>query len=158
VKDVHIFDIAHGLALTCRFSGQCLRFYSVAEHSVYVSKAVEKFGLDAARWGLLHDASEAYLTDVPSPIKPCLVGYSEIEERIQRVIAEKFDLPWPCPRQVKEADKAILRDEQEQVMLRSEHAWFLPERGLDVWIAAVGPEDARIRFANRWMELNGDVM
>jgi len=65
---IDIRDIAHGLSLLCRFSGQCPYFFSVAEHSIYVA---DNLKLE----GLLHDASEAYLADLPRPVKIGLPEY-----------------------------------------------------------------------------------
>ena len=61
IEEVRIEDIAHALSLKCRYSGQCARFYSVAEHSVLVAALVEPRWQPAA---LLHDAGEAYLADL----------------------------------------------------------------------------------------------
>jgi hypothetical protein len=88
---IAIEDIAHGLAQTCRFSGQCPRFYSVAEHSVRVSLMVPaRDALEA----LLHDASEAYLSDLVSPLKALhdLMGYRLIEARLMEAIYWRFGL------------------------------------------------------------------
>ncbi len=67
--DVDVRDIAHALALKCRFNGHCRVFYSVAEHSVRVSRVMEVGGRKMAMWGLMHDAAEAYLADLGGPIK-----------------------------------------------------------------------------------------
>jgi hypothetical protein len=85
--DILIEDIAHALSHQCRFGGHIPKFYSVAQHSVFcannpfISKKLE---------ALMHDASEAYLLDIPSPIKPRLTNYHEIENNLMMVIAEKF--------------------------------------------------------------------
>lgn len=72
--DINLEDIAHGLSNTCRFSGHCDRFYSVAEHACLVMWRLEKEGFppETLRKVLHHDDSEAYLTDIPRPLKPLL--------------------------------------------------------------------------------------
>lgn len=96
-EDIDLRDIAHGLALTCRFGGQCERFYSVAEHSLFVVDiAAEMMGghRQAASWAnvvaLLHDGHEAYLGDVPTPLKVLLTGYRPISDLMDVAIAERF--------------------------------------------------------------------
>ena len=94
--DVDLADIAHGLSMACRFAGQCDRFYSVAEHSVLVSRYVERVtnvpGNDLTKTALLHDASEAYLGDVTAPLKMLCPGYEMIERRFQVAIQRAFRL------------------------------------------------------------------
>jgi len=106
-----IVDIAHGLSNLCRFSGQCRSFYSVAEHSVRVSRILPE---SLALWGLLHDAAEAYLVDFPRPLKQSRgLGqlYKLAETRAMQVIAHKYGLPWPEPAAVKRADEVVLATE-----------------------------------------------
>lgn len=115
-RDVRMEDIAHALSLLCRFGGHVQRFYSVAEHCVRVSGMVpEQYQL----WGLLHDASEAYLMDVPSPIKhsPDFGFYREAEARVERAVAQRFGL-WPLtmPPEVKQADLDVRSEEAHQLM------------------------------------------
>ena len=112
-----IKDIAHSLSLQCRFNGHCLRYYSVAEHSVRVATLVP-FSL--FRTALLHDATEAYLSDLPTPIKDCMALYMKAEERLQAVIAARFNLVHPIPQEVCWADKATLRHEQLTIMVNAE--------------------------------------
>lgn len=83
-----IDDIAHALASICRFNGHCARHYSVAEHSLFCAQYARAMGWseEVQLACLMHDASEAYLCDIPSPIKPYLHGYAEAEERLQRLI------------------------------------------------------------------------
>lgn len=108
IDDINIEDIAHGLALTCRFSGQCSVFFSVAQHSLMVSELVPP---EDALWGLLHDASEAYLGDVPRPLKGYLDRYRNIETMFMATIADKYGLSWPIPESVHHVDQQVLSTE-----------------------------------------------
>ncbi len=84
---IDIDDIAHALSHECRYGGHCDRFYSVAEHSVRVAEILRMQGASAVEIlaGLLHDGSEAYLKDIPRPLKmlPEFAAYREAEARIQ---------------------------------------------------------------------------
>lgn len=111
--EVFIGDIAHALAQQCRYGGHTRRFYSVAEHCVLLARALPA---THRLWALLHDASEAYLVDVPRPVKGDLGGYREIERCVMRVICERFGLPWCMPDAVHAADNRILVDEFAQAM------------------------------------------
>lgn len=117
-KEVQLVDIAHGLAHRCRFAGHTLRFYSVAEHSLRVAQLVpEEHRLQA----LLHDASEAYLFDIPSPIKHCFPELQSLEDRIMHAIAQKFCFTWPVHDVVKNADRIALEEEWHERVLN--HMW-----------------------------------
>jgi hypothetical protein len=108
---IDLQDIASALSKLCRFGGHCRQFYSVAEHSILVAELIRQMNendLTHIRWALLHDASEAYVVDIPRPAKRQLDEYIKIEESIQRAIAERFTLPWPMPQEVHEVDHAIL--------------------------------------------------
>jgi len=104
-EEVSIEDIAHHLSNLCRYTGAVNNFYSVAQHSVYVSIVVDK---EHALWGLLHDAAEAYVNDLSSPLKECIPQIKEVEDKILRAIVEKFGLQWPMPVEVKKADLAVM--------------------------------------------------
>jgi 5'-deoxynucleotidase YfbR-like HD superfamily hydrolase len=90
-EEINIVDIAQALSQQCRYAGHTTRFYSVAEHSVYISREVPA---ELALWGLLHDASEAYLVDIPRPLKPYMPVYKHWERELMQVIAAKFGLSW----------------------------------------------------------------
>lgn len=89
-------DIAHALAMKCRYGGHCRFFYSVAQHSVLCAQAAERAGTDA-RWALMHDAAEAYLCDVPRPVKARIPGFDAMELRLLKSIAAWLGLPDPDP-------------------------------------------------------------
>ena len=150
VEDVNIVDIAHALSMQCRYSGHCKHFYSVAEHSVHVSFSLPT---EHRLWGLLHDASEAYLTDVPRPIKPLLRGYADLEANIMAVICERYELPFNEPAEVKRVDTAILADEMVQLMAEPPAPWHLPEPPLGIQVQGWSPERAKAEFLRRFYNL-----
>jgi len=117
-EDVCLEDIAHSLAHQCRYTGHCNYFYSVAQHSVLVAQTIEKWGYDkkTALCGLMHDASEAYIVDVPRPIKPFLTNYIQLEEKTMNVIKLRFDLPMKFDECVKRADSTLLNTERRDLM------------------------------------------
>lgn len=120
-EEVSLDDIAHALSNTCRFAGHVMEFYSVAEHSVLVSRNLP----DHLRLqGLLHDATEAYVNDLPSPLKHSepLRGYREIEEKVWKVIAKRFLLPAQLDAEVKRVDNAACCTEA-MALLRFGFQW-----------------------------------
>lgn len=114
-EEIQIKTIAHALSLQCRFGGHCRDFYSVAEHSVRVSRACDP---EDALWGLLHDAAEAFLCDLPRPVKvqPEYAPYREHEAAIMRAVCEAFDLPYEMPPSVKLADERLLATEARDLI------------------------------------------
>lgn len=113
-------DIAHALSLLCRYGGHVDRFYSVAEHCVLMSRAVAPENALAA---LLHDATEAYVVDVPRPLKRYLPEYREIESRVWTVIAIRFGIDLALPSEVEDADTRILLTERDALMSNTRYPW-----------------------------------
>ena len=115
-NEISIEDIAHALAHQCRFTGHTRFFYSVAEHSVHcATMAPPELELTA----LLHDASEAYLSDLARPVKHTEVlgaAYREVEVGLETVIAQRFDLVYPYPDAIKRIDNAMLTKEIQDLM------------------------------------------
>ncbi len=165
-EDVALDDIAHALSLQCRFAGHCRAFYSVAEHSVRVSRVVWLSAYDAgmtgaqttllALAGLLHDASEAYCIDVPRPLKPFLQGYREIERGVAAAIAERFGFAahvFDHPL-IKRADEVLLMTEKRDLLGPSPAPWTFAQgvdaTPLDERIAPWAPADAEMEFHARF--------
>ena len=94
-SDIEIGDIAHALSLLCRANGHFIHFYSVGQHSLNCLKEAKMRGYSKrVQLGcLLHDASEAYLSDITRPVKPYLPQYLEIEEKLQNLIFDKWITP-----------------------------------------------------------------
>jgi hypothetical protein len=153
VEEINLIDIAHGLANTCRYNGHCLRFYSVAEHSVLVSRLVKP---ENALQALFHDAPEAYVGDVIRPLKRFLIGFQEIEDAIFEKVALKFGFPAEMSEDVKRVDSAILGDEQN-ALFADYLEWRLdyPPLGVADSIACLRPKLARQSFLQRYYELTG---
>lgn len=122
-EQIKIGDIATGLSNICRFGGQVSRFYSVAQHSLLVSALAP---VELKKEALLHDASEAFLGDVISPLKALLgEAYSVLEFNFQTVIFQKFGLQLEKLEAVKEFDLKAL--ELENLFLRKNEPWRLME-------------------------------
>lgn len=149
--EVKLIDIAQALANKCRYAGHCTRFYSVAEHSVLVSRAVPA---EHAMWALLHDAGEAYLADIPRPVKRFLPEWKPIEAAVMRAVCEHFGLPEDEPAAVKAADTAILTDEMKAIMAPPPEPWThgFPA-GTGLIVRGLAPEDARTAFLDRYEEI-----
>lgn len=108
VGNIPLEDIAHALSMNCRYNGHIKNFYSVAEHCVAVSYLVPK---EDALWGLMHDATEAFVPDIPRPFKPYIGGFQEVENRIMSSIILWYDLEDKEPESVRYIDHNIVREE-----------------------------------------------
>jgi 5'-deoxynucleotidase YfbR-like HD superfamily hydrolase len=93
-EEIQIIDIAHALSHLCRANGHIRHFYSVAQHCLNCAKEAEARGLpeEIQLACLLHDASEAYISDITRPVKRSLPQYLEFEEVLQKQIFERFNL------------------------------------------------------------------
>jgi hypothetical protein len=150
-EDIDTRDIAHALSLLCRYGGHVTHFYSVAEHCVLMSESVAPKN---ALWALLHDATEAYLVDVPRPLKSSLPEYRRIEDGLAAVIAERFGLDPACPAEVKAADARILLDERDALMARSPQPWAVDHLApLGISVRCWSPEESEKRYLARLREL-----
>ncbi|EKN3986059.1 HD family hydrolase [Yersinia enterocolitica] len=145
-------DIIQGLSNDCRFAGQLPVFYSVAQHCWLMSQIVpEEFALEA----LLHDASEAYCRDIPSPLKRLLPDYKVIEHRIDTAIREKFGLPAEKSSVVHYCDLIMLATERQELDIDDGKEWPMLE-GIplaDIAIVPMTPSQIRVVFAARLNEL-----
>lgn len=155
-----IEDIAHALSMQCRFGGHTKEFYSVAQHSVLVSEFVEQHQPQFALWGLMHDASEAYLVDLPRPIKyNTLLGaeYKELEAKVTLTICHTFGLEEEEPPIVKEADRVLLFTEMRDFMDRKpkKEDFFKP---LPVKLLSWSQSAAKALFLQRFTELTVRVI
>jgi hypothetical protein len=114
-EDIKIDDIAHALAQQCRFGGHSRTFYSIAQHSVLVSQLCRP---EDVLWGLLHDASEAYLLDLVRPLKDLTEfrAYRAAESKLQRCIMEQFGMGPEQPASVTAADDWVLAIEYRDLM------------------------------------------
>ena len=153
-----IEDIARALGNLCRFGGHCRTFYSVAQHSVIVSELVEQRGGDVedAFAALMHDATEAYLGDMPHPIKhrsELGAAFKEAEDRLEQVIRERFAIKADVP-EIKRVDRALLATERRAF---SGESWHWPElegvEPLALELTAWPPDAAADAFARRYADL-----
>lgn len=167
---IHIKDIAHGLAGRFRFSGQSRDWYTVAQHSVEVSRRVPP---EDALWGLLHDAAEAYLPDIPRPIKDrfhvsvddnwgvnqiygrvhwVILPFQAVEQHLLEAVAQRFGLTMPIPASVWDADDRELARERRD-LFDGGPAWPGLKEPYPQPLVALAPREAEALFLARFEEL-----
>lgn len=165
--DVLLADIAHSLSMQCRFNGHCRVFFSVAQHSVLVSEQIEQYMRDrgfpaseirdVAHWGLMHDASEAYLTDIPRPLKQgSIIGwlYRMAEKRNMEAICQRFLMTPQQPPLVEWADRRLLMTEKRDLMGKQPCEWEETGEPMPEKINPVLPHQAEAMFLHRFRELD----
>jgi hypothetical protein len=138
IDDIDIVDIAHSLALTTRWNGHSIEPYSIAEHCVWMAERATT--VQTKMEALLHDGSEAYIVDVPTPIKKRMPEYLVIEDKIMKLIAEKFGFSIPMSKEVKILDRQALEFEWENKVL-------------DNTFQSMGHKEAEKRFLDLFYEL-----
>lgn len=159
-SEIRIIDIARGLSNICRFNGQGRYgdgFYSVAQHSVLVSRLVEPQHAFAA---LMHDAAEAYVGDMTGPLKQLCPDYKAVEKRVEAAIFARFGIEAPLHPSIKQADLRLLRTEQRDLSSGPRDDWS----GLDAYepmeerIVPWAPAAAAAEFLARYNAVRGTRM
>ena len=158
-----IETIAHSLALECRFGKQSKYFYSVAQHSILVSKVMERMRDADPFEGLMHDAAEFIMGDLATPIKYSCADYLDLERDLQRRINRCFGLPDQKSKLCHRADKYAMFMEayhllpskgatlQDELGIRMHSLEIL--RSFDIWLAPMGPDTARSWFLYTYHQL-----
>lgn len=160
---LHVGDIAHALANTCRYGGHCQKFYSVAEHAVFVSKRLERKGcsLDLQIAGLHHDDAEAYLGDIPRPMKPLLgKAYERMTDRMDKAIITALGLLGDQSnfhaKEVKDADVWSLLVEARFLLPSQGKGWWEGDQAAANW--GLGDQPTRIVVPDYWLDGMGPAL
>lgn len=160
-EEFNIVDIAHKLAMQCRYGGGVTRFYSVAEHCVLLARyAYTIGGKSFAREALLHDRAEAYVPDMMRPIKEKYTGdwFYPLERRIESVSAPVFRVPAIMSDEVRELDYRICIDEKAQAYHRNtamdkDNAVEKEKEPLGIQLKFWSPSRAKHKFLKEWERL-----
>jgi len=133
MEDIHIVDIAKALSHICRFNGHCNRFYSVAEHSLSCLGLARHMGYSYAdRYAcLMHDAAEAYLSDVVRPVKRFLQGYAFYEYQLEEMIFKKYGITYPFGEKLHKVDNIMLATERRDLFHEPDDWHMLKEEPTD---------------------------
>ena len=148
-EEILIEDISHALSMLCRFGGHCNKFYSVAEHSCHASDLLPT---EYKLYGLLHDATEAYMVDLPRPVKKMIPEYKEMEDSLFEWIKLKFKIDVKLDYNiVKDVDNKLLISES---LLNMKNCWHKEENPYpDLKFGYWSPERASKEFLNRFNDL-----
>ena len=167
-EDISLVDIAHALSICPRYAGHSREPYSVAQHSILVADTfardighvtADTAALRGARLiGLLHDAAEAYICDLPRPLKSCLPEYKAIEHRIEEAIRQHFALRTMRTMiaddialmiALKRADRIVLATERRDIMNPCEREWDADEQGFPLLTDTIVPwgwREAEVKY------------
>jgi hypothetical protein len=148
-EEICIEDIAHASSNICRYNGHALFHYSIAQHCCMLHDAVQ---LHLRKLILFHDASEAYLCDIPTPLKAMLTNYFEIEKNVQDVIEKKYNITQSHDL-IKEFDNRILADEHRVLFPRSTRNWTVDIQPLGIKIEQWSQDRANCEFLERAINL-----
>lgn len=112
-ETIDIRDIAHALSFQCRFGGHLKQFYSVAQHSIWCYEEAKRRNMSKKDQlaALMHDSSEAFLVDIPRPIKQKLAEYKDVEDKLMKTIGDLYGFDWPMSKEIKEIDTIALEME-----------------------------------------------
>jgi len=153
LESIDIRDIAHGLSNICRYTGQTRYHYSVAQHSILVSGFAHTMNAFAA---LLHDAAEAYTSDIPTPLKDLVPGFYDIEERIQSLVYAKFDVKFIDFSELKILDCQIMTTEVKELMPNKIWGEF-PYNAMPVDILPLTPKKVEGMFLRTFYRLAAGI-
>lgn len=112
-EEILVEDIAHGLSMQCRYNGHTVKFYSVAQHC-WLASQYAPAGLEFE--ALMHDAAEAYIGDIISPLKVALPDYARIEKELDATIRRRFGLPVKHSPEIKEIDTRLAITERRDLL------------------------------------------
>lgn len=156
-RSIVIEDIAHALSQICRFTGHVRCHYSVAEHSLRVSWLAEKkYGRQFAKEGLLHDAAEAYVSDLNGPLKRLIgEGYKKWEEIAEAAVGKVFGFQTPKSKEVKDCDGVVYLTEKRDLFppYNLPFTSYPDKQPLEDPIIPMSSELARLLFLHRYEEV-----
>jgi hypothetical protein len=150
---IDVVDIARALSQMCRFNGHTERFYSVAEHALLCESLVPGLGT------LHHDSHEAYLGDIPTPLKQHLIGWKGLTKRIDQAVADAFGFPVSTMTEadVKWADRMALRIEAYELKASGGLGEYWgntePPTWSPPWPLGLTPDTAEAQFLARHRQL-----
>ncbi len=160
-EEVVMEDVLHSLAYQCRYTGHCLRWYSVAEHCCLIADYVRDVLHGSPRDqfnALMHDAPEYITGDISRPMKYGIPGLKPSLAHIDKVVYKALGVTDPEPRWLKEIDARIIVDERTQNMVDSGNEWnhdkFEP---LGVTLQYWGPERAKVEFLTRYLRIKAEM-
>lgn len=167
--DICIEDIAASLSKLCRYTGHCSHFYSVGQHSLYVSylvrdalnqKTLTMSPADIDRTSLaalLHDGAEAYTNDISRPVKYAVKGFREIEKVIEGKIMQHFGCTGVDWELIKAWDDTMLATEAYQFMKSKGDNWYLPRPRINFDIMEFPFKIIEDNFLNRFHTWGGQA-